>query len=155
MQKFNFRLQKILDLRTHLEKEEKNRFSKVFKEYNLLDTSIKEMNSERRNLLFASDCNGFDLLCYVQREKAREGLKNRIVEKTKLLREKKIELERAREKYLQRKKEKRVLEILREKKWEEYEIELNREEQNDLDEQGNFITYYKENPFVNKLREES
>ncbi len=138
MKKFKFRMQKLLEIREDLEKREKLAFSKVLMDYTDTENLMKNYQKNKKEQLLNSrkilETNNINLL--ILRDNARAGLSNRIKLKTKELELKKPKLERARELLLDAVKNKKVIEILKNKAEAKYYKELQRLEQNELDEIG-------------------
>lgn len=141
MKKFKFRFQKLLDVRTHRERKEQEKFSKVLSEYVAIENVIKESDEKRRQIL--EDSRTFIQEGKVQlfwyRDMARKGLKTKMNNFTKKLREKEVPLNKARAELLEAVKKKKMMEILKDKDFEKYKDEVQKEEQSELDEFGSNI----------------
>ena len=155
MKKFNFKLQKLLDYRSFLEKEEQDKFSKVLGEYVAIQNVIDSAAQKSKMYLIESNSiierGDFNLLFL--RDKARKGLKTRVLEYNKKLKEKELPLNKARQELIEAMRNKKVIEILKEKARKKYQKEFDKEEQAELDEFG--ITSYKKNDLIKDYATES
>ncbi len=139
MKRFNFRLQRILDYRNHLEKEELNNFAKVLGEYVQIENTIEQAHNEKDRILLESETfiKRGDTSLFYYREMARKGLSVKMKNFNKKLQEKAVPLNQAREKLISARKSRKTLDILKDKAIVKYNEDLNKEEQFDLDEFGN------------------
>jgi flagellar FliJ protein len=138
MRRFRFKLQTLLDLRTVREKEIQNELSRLINIQNL--ERIKQEDYRRR---IASEHEKFN-------QKIKDGeysysvalmferfvdFANRvIVNAQKKIESMEPEIQIVRDKLLEASKERKVIEKLKEKRWEEYLYELNRETQKENDD---------------------
>lgn len=146
MKKFNFKFEKLLEYRSHLEQEELNEFSKVLGEYVKIENIINDSIAERSRILTESKRlqESGDLSYFFLRDKARKALKTRMGINQKLLEEKAIPLEKQRKKLIEAQKNKKVIEKLKEKALEKYKEENIKEEQDEFDEFG-MTSYHRKN----------
>jgi len=139
MAKFKFRLERILSVRKHQEEKERILFGIAVQkklEAEMKLSEIRErLNSamESRTKLFNSKPTIEDL---VRAHEYHISLINREVKAIKNLEETKRIMEEQRLKLIEARKKKRVLERLRERKYEDWKFEEENKEQNELDEIG-------------------
>ncbi len=141
MKKFNFKLQTLLDLRCHKEKQEQDKFSKVLAEYITIENIVYDA-IEKRNLILTNSQlynKQGNIQLFYYRDLARKGLKTKMYNYNKVLKEKEIPLNKAREKLIESTKKKKVLEILKDKAFLKYTEGIKKEEQDELDEIGTNI----------------
>ncbi|MDD5065761.1 MAG: flagellar export protein FliJ [bacterium] len=151
MKKFTFKLQKLLDIRTHKEKLIKNELAKAQSERYLIvrqrerladeySEGVRKMGEEVKHEMLAVETL-YEYQRYFKRLKEQIASKLNLIgladERIKLINDRLVEA----------RKEKRILERLKEKKWKEYQYELQREEQAFFDEVGT-------NTFIRKMRHE-
>jgi flagellar FliJ protein len=138
MRRFQFKLQTLLELRIAREKEIQNELSRLINIQNL--ERIKQEDYRRR---IASEHEKFN-------QKIKDGeysysvalmferfvdFANRvIVNAQKRIESMEPEIQSVREKLLEASRERKVIEKLKEKRWEEYLYELNRETQKENDD---------------------
>ncbi len=141
MKKFNFKFQKLLDVRSHREKEEQEKFAVVLGEYVAVQNIIGDAAQKRKQVLDESRAfmESGNLQLFHFRDRAREGLKCKSIHYNKILKEKEIPLNAAREKLVEAMKKKKVMEILKDKAKSSYIQEVVKEEQNELDDFGGTI----------------
>lgn len=138
MKKFNFRLQKLLDIRKAREREIQNNLAELVNLQNI--ERMKQREFEKR---IASER---ELLSRKMREKRIEYKEVMIYERFVDISGKAINLAQrkindmepgiqiVREKLAEASKERKVVEKLKDRKWEEYKYELNREETKENDD---------------------
>jgi flagellar protein FliJ len=148
MKKFKFKLQKLLDFNQQKEDQEKTELAKASMAYQtvlnkktkLLDTvkNIRKELSGKKNLTLASLQN-YDKMTN-NTDQAVKALEPVIEEKKKIM-------QTHIQKFAELRREKRKVEIMKEKAYEQYKLETNREEQKVLDEIGkNIYLNHKEKP---------
>lgn len=144
MRRFFFRLDKVLEYRRHRERQVESEFSVVLADYSLTKNRI-DLSLQKRDLLLSKSRSfleqGFSPL-FFYRDRSRSGLKERIYRDREELSQKEIFLKKAREKLLSARKDRRVLEILREKAKDRYRKEEQREEDNQMSDLA-LISYLK------------
>ncbi len=145
MKRFNFKLEKLLSYRGHLEKEEQNKFAVVLGKYVAIEKVIDSSLAERNRMLSASRdlMDRGDLSLFYYREKARKGLTTRMKDYSKKLEAQAIPLNEAREALILARQKKKAIELLKNKAKVRHDKELEKEEQNELDEFGNNSFYRK------------
>lgn len=146
---FNFNLQKITDLREKLEKKAQRFLAKKINERVETETLINEVDEKIDNYesYFNDQLHGLvnsnnlkHLLDY------RDSLRKKRNELIKIY-QKKLKYENeARKEYIERKKEKDILEKLKKRRYENYKIELRRQQNKTMDEVASKM-------YVNKKRQ--
>ncbi len=137
MKKFQFNLQKLLEVREKKEELQKVNLAKASGEYqvelNKVESIRNNVKSYKNSLLKGKNfsIDNLRILDYISTnaEKAIKNLEPVIEEKRKKM-EKEIEI------YNQLRKERKVVELIKEKKYKNYLEELDKEEQKDIDEIG-------------------
>lgn len=138
MKKFQFSLQRVLEYRMTLEDQAKARFANVQRMINQTEQEIVELGHEKRDMM---DVREFNLgRLQVQRRYLAE-LDNEIMAAQSRLRDLHSEHQQALNEYVEAQKERKVLEKLRDKQKEDYQLEANHEEQKQLDEMANRPKY--------------
>ena len=138
MKRFQFKLQRLLEYREHLEKQEQDKFSKVLGQYVGTEQIIETAHQNKNRVLKESQSfiDKGDLHLFYYREKARKGLQTKMNDFTKILQEQAIPLENARKNLLEAMKNKKAIDILKQKAKTKHQEEMQKEEQMDLDEFG-------------------
>lgn len=136
MEPFNFRFQKILDYRKHLETQEKHKFAEVLKEYADVENELNKRRDKKQKYLSDSKrlMNNNDFASLAWRGKARNALEIGIEENKHDLEIKNEKLEKEREELLEFTKAKKIMEKLKEKDLEKYIEELKKENKHITDE---------------------
>lgn len=141
MKKFQFRLQKLLEIKEHKEKLVENELAKAErKKYKLIekkdhlldeyqDSKVKMKKEEQKKILTV------DRMLMYQRFFRR--LKAGVASQNKLIHLADEEIKLVNDRLIEARKERRGLERLKEKKLKSYNYELEKEEQNFFDEVGN------------------
>lgn len=141
MKKFEFRFERLLDIRKYQEREEQYKFAQVLGKFmatkNIIDTSF----GKKKDYLLGSKnaVKNLNISYLVNRDKAIMGLSNRIKVHNNKLKEQKFLLEKEREVLLDKTKKRKTLEILKEKQFEKYKKEVEKAENYELDEIGTNI----------------
>ena len=138
MKRFNFRLEKVLNWKQSAEDSAKNELGKV---RGRINREVQKKNSfieERRNTAVLVDrerhtLSGPELIRY---EQYRDGLMKLIERQDRIILGIREEEKKAIGKYLAARREKRILETLKEKKREEYHAEQTRMEKKTINEIG-------------------
>ncbi len=122
MRRFQFRLERFLELRRWKERERELALAKVLGECLLLEKRIEEIAAEIAASLFAGFSTGtrIDIEAMTRRELYVQRLGHERERAQALLVEKRRELEEVRARYLEAARERKVLEKLKERRSEEY-----------------------------------
>lgn len=141
MKKFKFKFERLLDIRKYQEREEQFRFAVVLGKYMKTKEVIDTSNNLRDDYLMSSkkSVETLNINYLVNRDKARTGLMNRVKVHKNILKEQQFHVEKEREKLVEATKKKKTLEILKDKKFEEYKKDVQKVENDELDEIGTNI----------------
>ncbi len=132
---FKFRLEKLLNIKKGEEKKLKGEFFSLKRELIDIIEKIDSKNNEIESAFYISkEETSKDIRMFEKWQRYIYLLKQQRVELTKLKNIKGKEVEKKKSELLEKIKERKSLEILREKKYLDYLKELNREEQNFIDE---------------------
>lgn len=137
MKKFSFRLQRLLEIREKKEEEARIRLAKVSGEYQKVvnqKTALQDQVRETRHRLSSSGTHSLAELQAYDRLQQETDLAILELDKEIVLRKKAMDEQLA--VYTELKKDRRAVEILREKALARYEEEARKAEQQDLDEIG-------------------
>lgn len=133
MKRFQFRLQTILHYRRNLEELALADFQKALSSEKKAEDKLNRL-AESLNELCRAGLKGEDGSVRLQRDEFKRQLFGLIAAQRQLL----VELSRVtvekKERYLEARKETRVLERLREKAWAEYQKALEKTEQREMDD---------------------
>lgn len=133
MQKFRFSLEKVLDVRWTAEEEAKREYAVVQQALFEQETNLQILYQEKTELLEVPEIG-------VNRMQMRYWYLTELDRQTALAQEQIYHLkqlvEKALEKYIHAQRERKVLEKLEEKQYDEHLLEAKREEQKLLDEMG-------------------
>lgn len=144
MPKFNFRLQRVLDIKKHKEEEKKQELAKLLLKYKkeeallfyLKDNQTKYQNKLREKQRGAMDI--FEMIFYyTYLYKLSYDIKNQ----QDILRKLETEINNKREEVISASKERKIFEKLKDKKFSQWKQEQNLQEQKFLDEIG-IVKYY-------------
>lgn len=144
MPKFNFRLQKVLDIKKHKEEEKKQELAKLLLKYKkeeallfyLKDNQTKYQNKLREKQRGAMDI--FEMIFYyTYLYKLSYDIKNQ----QDILRKLETEINNKREEVISASKERKIFEKLKDRKFSQWKQEQNLQEQKFLDEIG-IVKYY-------------
>jgi len=155
MRNFEFRFQKILDYREHLETQEKHKFAKVLKKYLSKENEMNENIKKREDILISSKeymlQNNIQMLRW--RDGARNGLKTRIGTNRNELDNEKKNLDEARKILLEFTRKKKVMEKLKEKDLKKHSDESKRLLRKEVNEISNHLYFEKkkEEPVENEI----
>ena len=151
MKRFQFRLQKLLEIREYKEKQVKNELAGAERKKYLLvekkEKYLKEDHDARKKMRLEENKKEFTVERFNQYQQYFKRLKAGMKAQDKLINLADEEVKLINDKLIQARKEKRILERLKEKKLKKYMYEVQREEQNFFDEVGN-------NSFIMKKNEE-
>lgn len=140
MKKFKYSLNKLLNMRLRLEKDASQRFTDISTKIKYIDDNIKSLNELYRKNAFAR-CN--TKIDEIIRTNYAYYLENSIEVNKKEREKMNTEYEMRFEDYKNKKKDRMALEKLRDKEYEEFLRQEDKEEQNFLDELS-LNMYYKE-----------
>ncbi|UYP00510.1 flagellar export protein FliJ [Oceanotoga sp. DSM 15011] len=135
--KFNFNLQRILDLKEKFENIEKENLSKKINERMQVENSISNLDKKINDygLYFDNELkNSLSSTKVQELIKYRHFLKQKRIELIKQYQKKLREEEKARKKFLEAKKEKDIIEKLKFRKYEEYLAQEKILEAKEIDE---------------------
>ncbi|MBM7559653.1 flagellar export protein FliJ [Marinitoga litoralis] len=146
--RFHFNLERLKNLRERLEEDAKRIFLEATAERIKAEEALVEINErikeENRNYLKQISQNLISIQEIQQWRAYLESLEKERIRLGEIYREKLAIEEEKRQKYLEARKERVILEKLKERKFEEYKIEYQREENRNLDEIG-IQMYYRNN----------
>lgn len=136
MRRFQFRLERFLDLRRWKERECEIALAKVLGECLLLEHRISEIGTQIGDSLLPAGVRGgrIDVVALAQREHYVQRLAVERERARRTLEQKSRELQEARGKYLEAAKERKVLDKLKERRSEEYYDRARDEEFKGIDE---------------------
>lgn len=149
MKKFKYSLNKLLTMRSRLEKEASQKFTDISTRIKVIDNNIESLNELYRQNAFATCTTTVDQII---KNNYAYYLENAIMLNSKEREKMSEEYEYRFEDYKNKKKDRMVLEKLRDKEYMEFIKEQDKEEQNFLDELS-LNMYYKESK--NKESDES
>lgn len=136
MKKFEFKFQKLLDLREHEEQDKQLIFSGELAKLIKIDTIIEECKSKKQNLFKQSyqliEKGEIAYLAY--RDHIVYALENRMKEQNIKRKEQQIMVDKAREEYMEASKKKKIMEKLKERAESRYLAEIEKHEQDEIDE---------------------
>ena len=138
MKKFNFKLQKILDIREKLELEQKNILTKAASEYQQVvskrDENIAKVNQSREVLYSQMKAQTVS----IQQLKTIDFLQSQVDQFSRSLaipmEEKRKKMEQERVKYNKLVKDRKSIELLKEQEFKKYKIAQQRSETLEMDE---------------------
>ncbi|HOJ49541.1 MAG TPA: flagellar export protein FliJ [Spirochaetota bacterium] len=131
--KFNFRLQKVLDYRIKIEEEKKNKVASIVSQINKLKAQIDEVLNLKQDIIKEMQMN-FEVKYFSWASKAIEGIYQTIKNNKEKISVLEKELEIARNEYIQARKDRIVLEKIKEKKYAEYLDEVRKVEKKIIEE---------------------
>lgn len=135
MKVFNYGLQNILDYRTDMEEDEKNKFSVILKEFNREEEKLKSLQEKLDKALFSSiNRNKNDVIEQKNFQHYMHFLREKIEIQRQLLKEIKGRLEAKKQEVALAQKERKVMEKLKNKAFNNYKVEMNKIEQRTIDE---------------------
>ncbi|MHC5269544.1 flagellar export protein FliJ [Enterococcus sp. LJL98] len=133
MQKFTFSLEKVLDVRWTAEEEAKQAYATAQQALYEQEENLRLLRQEKAELLEVPEVG-------VNRMQVRYWYLMELERQTDLAQSQVAHFQQAvevaLEHYIHAQKERKILERLEEKKWEEHQVEMKREEQKTLDEMG-------------------
>lgn len=136
MKKFNFKLQKILEIREHLEKEQKSKLAQVATEYQKLiskqEQLAQKMALAREKLPIDSLSVNLSQLKFIDHFQDQVDSYNRGIQPQLTSIKEKLKQEQA--KYNKLHQEKRAIEVLKESELKKYNYSLLKKESSQMDE---------------------
>ncbi len=139
MKRFKYSLNKLLTMRSRLEKEASQKFTDISTRIKVIDNNIETLNELYKKNAFATCTSTVDQII---KNNYAYYLENSILYNKSQKEKMSKEYEYRFEDYKNKKKDRMVLEKLRDKEYEEFLEEENKEEQNFLDELS-INMYYK------------
>ena len=139
MKRFQFRLQNVLNYREKIERQHELVFARAVQTVQAQQRqlmSLYELTSEAMEDMRRQGSDKVDVVALRQERLYLTSVRRKIAEAIKRLRVLEHELERARRSFIDARKDRRVLELLRQKRRTEYQYEADRQEQKELDEVG-------------------
>lgn len=134
MTKFKFSLEKVLDFRWGIEKEAKRVYGELQRQKIEQEQALLEIQNEKNELMEVPEYT-------INRMQIRQWYLVELDRQMSVAQQSILELQQqidqALENYVAAQKDRKVLEKLREKQLEEFQIELSREEQKQLDDMAN------------------
>lgn len=134
MTKFKFSLEKVLDFRWGIEKEAKRVYGELQRQKVEQEQALLEIQNEKNELMEVPEYT-------INRMQIRQWYLVELDRQMSVTQQSILELQQqidqALENYVAAQKDRKVLEKLREKQLEEFQIELSREEQKQLDDMAN------------------
>lgn len=134
MTKFKFSLEKVLDFRWGIEKEAKRVYGELQRQKVEQEQALLEIQNEKNELMEVPEYT-------INRMQIRQWYLVELDRQMSVAQQSILELQQqidqALENYVAAQKDRKVLEKLREKQLEEFQIELSREEQKQLDDMAN------------------
>ncbi len=141
MKRFRFRLQRLLEIREHKEKQVKNELAgaegKKYIHVEKKEKILKEDQGSRKNMHLEQEKRKLTIDRFHQYQRYFNRLKANVTARDKLISLIDDEIKVINERLVEARREKRVLERLKENKLKEYQYEMQREDQNFFDEVGN------------------
>jgi flagellar FliJ protein len=145
--RFHFNLERLKNLRERLEEDAKRIFLEATAERIKAENDLVEINKkikdENDRYLYEISNNLINIQEIQQWRTYLESLEKERIRLGEVYRQKVAVEEEKRQKYLEARKERLILEKLKERKFEEYKIEYQREENRNLDEIGIQMFYRK------------
>lgn len=139
MRRYDFPLEKLLELRSHKEREAAFKLAEVTGRYVSAENEISDLEKRMRHIFSDRYKNGIDINMLINDEIRISGIKNRTAVLKKKLEEIKKEREKIRLDYVEALKNKKVMEKLKEKKRSEFmkeELRKEYKEAEDIAETG-------------------
>lgn len=145
--RFHFNLERLKNLRERLEEDAKRIFLEATAERIKAENALVEINKkikdENNRYLYEISNNLINIQEIQQWRSYLESLEKERIRLGEVYRQKVAIEEEKRQNYLEARKERLILEKLKERKFEEYKIEFQREENRNLDEIGIQMFYRK------------
>lgn len=133
MTNYKFSMETILELRERTEKEEMEAMARIqnkleIEKYEKLQLDEEKLESQKAKRL----CQDFQQIRYYDLYLSK--IDRELVDKTQKIEETEEKLEEQRDKLVEAQKDRKIMEKLREKEYEDYVQEIQRQEQMELDE---------------------
>jgi len=138
MKKFNFKLQRLLDLREMKEEQVKNELAKLVAIQNIERSKQQEFREKiRENYIHLSNRMRQGNFSYKEAMMCERyvDVAHRAIEKSQdIIEQMEPEIQKVRERLIEASRERKVVEKLKERKWEDYLYEYNREMAKEIDD---------------------
>ncbi|MDR2758103.1 MAG: flagellar export protein FliJ [Spirochaetaceae bacterium] len=134
MKRFRFKLEKVLDLRIHRERETKIALGKAIGTLSLIEHNLEELARERFNAgeeRFSPAYGTADILVHDLYIRRLEETQDRLLQEAAAA---ELKVEEARDEYLDASRDRKVLDKLKEKRWGEYRKIREAEDIKNLDD---------------------
>ncbi|MDR2337377.1 MAG: flagellar export protein FliJ [Deltaproteobacteria bacterium] len=134
MKKFDFRLDKILDYRQGCRKISQEELVRRNNELFEIEQYIEALAKEQQRVATSQEQYQLNIADLFLSSMYQEKLQKELVLQKELGKKVEAQVDLARENYIEKSKEVRVLELLKDKKFDEHKIDLKRSERKRLDE---------------------
>jgi flagellar FliJ protein len=134
MKKFDFRLDKVLDYRQGCRKISQEELARCNNELFEIEQYIDAIAKEQERIATNQEQREVDIAKLFLSSMYQEKLQNELVQQRELEKKVEAQVELAREKYIEKSREVRALELLKDKKINEHKIDVKRSERKRLDE---------------------
>jgi flagellar FliJ protein len=152
MKKFKYSLDKVLDFKINAEKDKKEMFSKLKMKVEEEEEKLLELSSILQNkFLNINDSGNTDGIDFKNSYSYIYTLQGKIKRQEELINQYKNKLEISRQQFIYAQKERKTLEMLKEKAYLEYITEVEREEQKLNDELGLYAYLRRRNDLIKEV----
>jgi flagellar FliJ protein len=152
MKKFKYSLEKVLDFKINAEKDKKEIFSKLKMKVEEEEEKLLELSSVLQNKFLNINDNGnTDGIDFKNSYSYIYTLQGKIKRQEELINQYKNKLEISRQQLIYAQKERKTLEILKEKAYLEHSTEVEREEQKLNDELGLYAYLRRRNDLIKEV----
>lgn len=134
MKKFTFRLEKVLELRLYKEKEIEMRLAAKEAECAALENLILSLMLKKRTSFEGRTRAGLDVDLLLSYEKFDRRMEREIDENQKILAQRTIERDEIQKDFLEAQKKRKILDRLKDRKYEAFRLEYNRHESKRVDD---------------------
>ena len=141
MARFQFRLQQYLGVKEQVEEQKELEYAHALRKVEEEKALLIQMHNERQNIIISMQESLQKMISPIEIRRYNntiERLKHRIVVQEERVRASQIYAEEKREELVQAMKDRKALEVVREKALEEFTLEQNLEEQKQVDELVSF-----------------
>jgi len=148
MKRFQFRLQRVLEIKETIEEAKRRDFSSAFNQYQKKLYELNEMIQTLRkyqNELYEIERNGVDLHRFLYYFRFFTSFKSQILYQERMVKIANTEMEKRRTILIEAVKERKIIERLKEKKFQQYHYEAGKEEQFHLDDISSGKVYQRMN----------